>query len=75
MVKPTIFSKAAMLNCFVLDSVQNTFEVYNFWIELLTDAFVVQWLEHLSCNPGVESLILSRGFLQSEICFDFHYKY
>ena len=75
MVKPTILPKAAMLNCFVLDSVQITFEVYNFWIELLTNAFVAQWLEHWSRKPGVESSILSRGFLQSAIYFDFQHKY
>ena len=38
-------------------------------------ASVAQWLEHWSCKPGVESSILSRGFLQSAIYFDFHYKY
>ena len=41
----------------------------------LIAAFVAQWLEHWSSKPGVESSILSRGFLQSAIYFDFHYKY
>ena len=42
---------------------------------LCSQASIAQRLEHWSCKPGVESSILTRGFLQSAIYFDFHFTY